>query len=220
VLDKANVSWKYYTAVLGPTIRWDPFDVIKYVWDGPDQTRNIIQPQTTVITDALKGNLATVNWVTPDYFDSDHTGNNSDTGPSWVAAIVNAIGEGPDWNSTAVVVLWDDWGGWYDDVPPPQKDFVGLAIRVPCIIISPYAKKGYVDHTQYEFGSVLRFMEDTFNLPRVGPPDQGYTDTRSNDFFNAFDFTQKPRPYVKIPAPYPQSYFLHEKPSYIIPDND
>jgi phospholipase C len=218
VLDDANVSWKWYNAPLGPTLRWDPFDSIKYVWDGPDEQRNIIQPQQQVILDAQKGVLPSVSWVTPDWKDSDHTGNNSDTGPSWVAAVVNAIGQSPEWNSTAIFVTWDDWGGWYDASVPPQKDFTGLGERVPFLVISPYTKKGYVSHTQYEFSSTLKFIESTFNLPVIGPPSFGYTDTRAANILDPFDFSQKPRAYVKIGARYPLSYFLHELPSYHVPD--
>ena len=83
---------------------------------------------------------ADVSWITPDWKDSDHTGSGYNRGPSWVTSVVNAIGESPYWQSTAIFVLWDDWGGWYDDVPPPQLDFRGLGIRVPCMVISPYAK--------------------------------------------------------------------------------
>jgi phospholipase C len=218
VLDKANVSWKWYNAPLGPTLRWDPFDSIKYVWDGPDETRNIIQPQQQIIYDAQKGVLPTVSWVTPDWYDSDHTGNNSDTGPSWVTAVVNAIGQSPEWDSTAVFVTWDDWGGWYDNSPPPQKDFTGLGMRVPFLLISPYAKKGYVEHEQYEFASTLKFIEQTNHLPVIGPPSFGYTDTRAANLLDMFDFTQKPRPYTVIHAKYPTKYFLNEKPSFHVPD--
>jgi len=220
VLDKAGVSWKFYNAVLGPTIRWDPFDSIKYVWDGPDETRNIIQPQQQVILDAQKNALPAVSWVTPDYYDSDHAGNDHDTGPSWVAAIVNAIGESPEWNSTAIFITWDDWGGWYDDAVPPQLNFVGLGERVPLLMVSPYAKKGYVSHTLLEFASTLKFIEQTEHLPVIGPPSFGYTDTRAASPLDMFDFTQKPRAYTKIPAKYPLSYFLNEKPSMKAPDDN
>jgi phospholipase C len=218
VLDAAKVSWKWYNAPLGPTLRFNPFDVIRYVEYGPDKRRNIIEPQQQIISDARFGLLPAVSWVTPDWHDSDHTGNHSDTGPSWVAAVVNAIGQSPEWNSTAIFVTWDDWGGWYDASVPPQKDFTGLGLRVPFLVISPYAKKGYVSHTQYEFSSTLKFIESTFNLPVIGPPSFGYTDTRAANILDPFDFTQKPRPYVKIAARYPLSYFLNETPSYHTPD--
>ncbi len=220
VLDQRGLSWKWYNAPLNtPFLRWDPFDAIKYVWDGPDEARNIIQPQQQVIYDAQKGQLPAVSWVTPDWQDSDHTGNNSDTGPSWVASVVNAIGQSPEWNSTAVFILWDDWGGWYDGSVPPVKDFTGLGERVPFMVVSPYARKGYVSHTQYEFSSTLKFIESTFGLPVIGPPSFGYTDTRAPSLLDTFDFTQKPRRYITIPAPYPLSHFLQEKPSHHIPDD-
>jgi phospholipase C len=219
VLDDAKVSWKWYNAPLGPTLRWDPFDAIKYVWDGPDEKRNIIQPQQQIIYDAQKGALPAVSWVTPDWKDSDHAGSNSDTGPSWVAAVVNAVGRSPEWDSTAIFITWDDWGGWYDGSAPPQKDFTGLGERVPFLVISPYAKKGYVSHAQYEFASTLKFIESTFNLPVIGPPSFGYTDTRAPNILDPFDFAQKPRAFLTIPARYPLGYFLHEKPSYHLPDD-
>jgi phospholipase C len=137
-----------------------------------------------------------------------------------VAAVVNAIGESKDWDSTAIVVLWDDWGGWYDNAAPPQEDFVGLGERVPCIIISPYARKHYVSHTQYEFGSVLKFAEQIFGLGPVGPSSFGYTDTRANSLEDGFNFAQKPRAFVPIPAPKLKEFFLTRKGSNEPPDTE
>jgi phospholipase C len=220
VLDEHKLSWKWYNAPLGtPYLRWDPFDSIKYVWDGPDETRNIIHPQQQVIYDARKGQLPAVSWVTPDWKDSDHTGNGSDTGPSWVTAVVNAIGQSPEWDSTAIFIVWDDWGGWYDGSVPPQKDFTGLGERVPFLVVSPYAKKGFVSHTGYELSSTLKFMETVFGLPVIGPPSFGYTDTRAANLLDCFNFAQKPRAYKTIPSRYPTSYFLHETPSFHVPDD-
>jgi phospholipase C len=221
-LDDANVSWKYYA----PNVKyalgrlWSPFAAIRKVRYGPDWKRNVISPQTTVLSDAAHGRLAQVSWVIPDAADSDHAGSQSDKGPSWVAGVVNAIGESQYWSTTAIVVLWDDWGGWYDNVPPPQLDFVGLGIRVPCIIISPYAKAGYVSHTQYEFGSVLKLIEETFKLPSLGPVSRGYTDTRAHSLVDSFDFKQAPRTFKPIPAPYPPAYFLTQPPSGVPPDTE
>ncbi|HTA40172.1 MAG TPA: alkaline phosphatase family protein, partial [Candidatus Acidoferrales bacterium] len=205
---------------------WSIFQAIERVYNGKDWNRNVINPETRVLEDAAKGHLADVTWVVPDGVDSDHAGNGSDRGPSWVASVVNAIGSGPDWKTTAIVVVWDDWGGWYDHVPPPQLDFRGLGIRVPCIIISPYARKGYISHTQYEFGSLLHFAEEIFNLPPLGPNqfgtgsrDLGYTDVRGASIVDAFDFTQKPRVFKPIPARYPASTFLNMKPSGEPPDD-
>jgi phospholipase C len=160
-----------------------------------------------------------VTWITPTKADSDHPGSGTDRGPSWVGSIVNAVGESKFWNSTAIVVVWDDWGGWYDNANPPDLDYRGLGIRVPCLIISPYAREtspsqpGYVSHTQYEFGSILKFIEEAYNLPYIGSAEKGYTDERANPLDDSFDFTQPPRPFVPISSKHSKSYFLHQRPS-------
>jgi phospholipase C len=221
-LDAAHVSWKYYAPYGKYALArlWSPFATIRDVRYGPDWERNIISPQTTVLKDIANGKLPQFSWVIPDAMDSDHAGTESDKGPSWVAAVVNAIGESEYWKTTAIVVLWDDWGGWYDPVPPPQLDFVGLGIRVPCIVISPYARAGHVSHTQYEFGSVLRFVEETFHLQSLGPASRGYTDTRATSIVDSFDFKQKPLTFAPIPAPYPFAFFLTQPPSDQPPDTE
>jgi phospholipase C len=219
-LDAAHVSWKYYaTGAIQATI-WSPFAGIKYVRYGPDWATKVVAPETKILTDPGQGNLAQVSWVTPDLKNSDHPMAKSDTGPSWVAGVVNAVGKSRYWSTSAIVVIWDDWGGWYDNVPPPQKDFVGLGIRVGCIIISPYAKKNYVSHTVYEYGSILKFIEEAFNLPSLSSLKygSGYTDTRANSLLDSFDFTQKPRAFKPIPAPYPPTYLLAQPPSNQPPD--
>jgi phospholipase C len=218
-LDEKGVSWKYYAPNILKYAAWSAFDAIKSVRYGPDWSK-VATPEWQVLLDAKNGALPAVSWVTPDAQDSDHPGDGSDTGPSWVGTVVNAIGNSSYWDSTAIFVVWDDWGGWYDNVPPPQLDFKGLGIRVPCIVISPYAKKGYVDHTQYEFGSMLHFTEQVFGLRALGPASAGYTDQRANTMLNAFDFTQKPRPFVHIPTPYPKSFFMNHPQSMRAPDDD
>lgn len=221
-MDPAHITWKYYApqTINCPSkcdaggLIWSEFDAIKGVRYGKDWA-HIVNPQTQVLKDAADGKLPQIAWVVPDWKDSDHALSDSDTGPSWVAAVVNAIGNGPDWNTTAVIVLWDDWGGWYDNVPPPQLDWEGLAIRVPMIVISPYAKTNYVSKTQYESGSILKFMEDAFGLPSLGGTDQ-----RANRLSDAFDFNQKPRTFKTIPAKYPPSKYLTEVPSLRAPDDE
>ena len=213
-LDAAGVSWKYYSEpeVGCPShctggFQWDIFDAIKQVRYGPDWSQNVINPETKVLDDISSGNLASVSWVMPDWKNSDHPFSDSDTGPSWVAAVVNSIGKSKYWNSTAVVILWDDWGGWFDDAPPPQLDFLGLGIRVPCMIVSPYPKGvGYVSHTQYEFGSILKFIEETYGLPSLNK-----TDVRANSLSDSFDFKKRPLQFKTIPAKYPISKFLYER---------
>jgi phospholipase C len=219
-LDAAGVSWKYYTTGATSTGIWSPFDGIKDVRYGLDWKTKIVVPETKILTDPQKGALASVSWVTPDLKNSDHPMAKSDTGPSWVAGIVNAVGESPYWDSTAIIILWDDWGGWYDNLPPPQRDFRGLGLRVPCLIISPYARAHYVSHTEYEYGSILKFVEEAFGLPQLDTLGRGsgYTDSRANSLTDAFDFTQAPRQFKRIRAPYPPSYLLSRPPSRQPPD--
>jgi len=123
-------------------VRGDPSYLLGSEWASRD-----ISPQTQVLTDIANGNLAQVTWIVPDWAHSDHPGNNSSEGPDWVASIVNAIGASPFWNSTAILINWDDWGGWYDHVPPQTIDSMGPGFRVPLIVVSPYAKHGYVSHS-------------------------------------------------------------------------
>ena len=218
-LDNAGVSWKYYATRVLDGGMWEPYEASKYVRDGPDWSKDIIAPQSRVLTDASKGELASVSWVSPTRADSDHPAAHSDLGPSWVASVVNSVGESRYWQSTAIIVLWDDWGGWYDNAAPKQLDYRGLGIRVPCLIVSPYAKEmstsqpGYVSHTQYEFGSILKFIEEAYNLKPLGQTKTGYSDQRATSIEDSFDFTQKPRKFTAIPSEYPMSHFLHEPPS-------
>ncbi len=112
-------------------------------------------------------------------------------------------------------MTWDDWGGWYDHEPPPQLDYTGLGFRVPMLVISPYAKPGYVSHTQYEFGSILKFVEDTFSLGRLGT-----TDVRATSIADSFNFKQKRRAFSPIAAKYSQSFFRHQRPSNLPVDTN
>jgi phospholipase C len=168
--------------------------------------------------------LPGVSWVIPTGEESDHYNLNQnktqivDTGPDWVSSVVNAIGESKYWNSTAIIIVWDDWGGFWDHLPPPQLDYRGLGFRVPLLIVSPYAKKGYVSHTQYEFGSILKFAETTFGLDSLNT-----TDLRANNLTDSFDFTKKPRKFVPIPpqtSSHNRAYFMSLPPSNSAPDTE
>jgi phospholipase C len=219
-LDRAHVSWRYYAPAVKQSnpseTLWSAFDAIHYVRYGPDWKNDVISPPSKFLTDVASGKLASMTWIVPDYLNSDHPAAKSATGPSWVASVVNAVGKSPFWNSTAVIVLWDDWGGWYDNVPPPQLDYTGLGIRVPCIIVSAYpVKPGYVDHTQYEYGSILKFVEQTFGLSSMGT-----SDARATSIVDSFDFTQPPRGFTPIAQRYPASFFVTQKPSYQPPDSE
>jgi phospholipase C len=186
-LDAANRSWRLYAGA--KSSQWVAYASIRHIRYGPDWNRNVIGSPTQVIVDVANGTLADVTWVTPTCLNSDHAACGSATGPEWVSDVVNAIGKSPFWNSTAIFVMWDEWGGWYDHVPPPHLDFDGLGFRVPLLVISPFAKRGYVSHVRYEHGSILRFIEDRFGLSRLAA-----SDTRANSPENdCFDFTQAPR---------------------------
>jgi phospholipase C len=217
-LDAGNVSWKYYVPPTSTNVGkiWDAFAAIRAVRFSPEWKTNISIPETNVFKDIAGNRLAAVSWVIPDALNSDHPGNHVTGGPDWVAQVVNAIGKNTKlWNSTVVIVIWDDWGGFYDHVAPPQLDYQGLGLRVPMLVISPYAKKGYVSHTQYEPGSILKFVEDNWGLARVGT-----TDVRAASIEDVFDFSQPPRKFQQIPAVLPQSYFERERPSYLPVDTE
>ncbi len=198
LLDYKGVSWRYYQNGLGVGL-WHAFDAIRHVRFGPDY-QYVVTPPETILNDVQNGQLPGMSWVMPaDSKHSDHPGNDSNEGPSWVAAVVNAIGNSQYWDSTAIFLTWDDWGGLYDHmVPPMENNWYELGFRVPLVIISPYSKHGYVSHVQHEFGSLLAFSEETFGI-RKGA--LRATDVRSDDLSDAFDFKQTPRPFVTISAP-------------------
>ncbi len=198
-LDFAHITWRDYSPA--PKDQWNGYDAIRHIRFGPDWNRPRMDPyykSNLTAIDFGSNNMASVSWVTPAGNMSDHPNSVGDSGPAWVASLVNAIGEGPNWSSTAIFVVWDDWGGWYDHVTPPQVDQYGLGFRVPLLVISPYAKMGYVSHTQHEFGSILRFAEETFG---VGTLNQ--TDFRADDLSDCFNFSQQPRMFAPIQAPRP-----------------
>jgi len=196
LLDAKAVSWKYYSPPVmnGEGEYWNAFDAIKAVREGPEWKTNI-RNSNKLFSDVKRRRLANVSWVIPDGKNSDHPGEKSDTGPAWVASVVNAIGESSYWNSTAIVIVWDDWGGFYDPVAPPlpRDNQGGPGLRVPMIVVSPYVPQGEVSHTVYGFGSIVRFIEDTWSLGRLGT-----TDKTSKSIGNMFNFDQSPRPFSPI----------------------
>jgi len=213
LLLRKGLSWHYYVDVVGPGL-WNAPDAILQIRDS-GQYSNVVAPPSTVLTDISHGRLANVVWVTPTAAASDHAGVTNGSGPSWVASVVNAIGESAYWNDTAIFVTWDDWGGWYDHVPPTQYNSYELGFRVPLIVISPYAKAHYISYAQHEFGSILRFTEETFGLGSMHT-----TDERADDLSDCFDFAQSPIKFQPVPARYPPSYFLRRPLSPQDPDDD
>ncbi len=194
LLDAKSVSWRYYEMELGPGL-WHPYDAIRYIRFGRDY-KNVVTPSSAILTDIVKGRLAGVSWVSPDGINSDHPNSRGKGGPAWVASVVNALGKSAYWKDSAIFVVWDDWGGWYDHVSPPILNSYELGFRVPLIAISPYAKRGFVSHTQYEFGSILKFVEETYGTGSLNT-----TDARATSVSDMFDFTQPQRAFVRIDAP-------------------
>jgi len=213
VLDAGAVTWKYYVesydlnspyADFGGRV-WDAFDVIKGVRYGPDW-KNVTIPNTTIFDDIKGGKLPAVSWVMPTLAASDHPASGYNLGPSWVTSVVNAVGKSQYWKDTAILIMWDDWGGFYDGVPPPQLDYTSLGMRVPLIVVSPYAKPHFVSKTQYEFGSVLKFIEENFGTNSLGS-----TDTRANSIVDMFNLSQPPSAFKPFSALFGRQYLLNHQ---------
>ena len=218
-LDQAHLTWRFYTSRYtqpgGGGGEWSAYQAIRHIRYGADWNKDVVTPQKRFIKDVGEGHLKDVTWITPICTNSDHVNCGGGYGPSWVTSLVNAAGESKLWNSTAIFVLWDDWGGLYDHVPPPHADYDGLGFRVPLIVISPYAKKNYVSHVQYEEGSILRFVEDIFGLSQLGA-----SDTRANSpAGDCFDFNQPPRTFIPIQAPKGPAFFMSQ-PNDLRPPDD
>jgi phospholipase C len=218
-LDDADLSWRFYTSHYGSPSSdagsfWSGYQAVKHIYYGPDWKKDIFTPQKRFITDVAHGQLANFTWITPICNNSDHVNCGGGLGPSWVAALVDAVGKSRFWNTTAIFVQWDDWGGLYDHVAPRHLDYDGLGFRVPLLVISPYAKKNYVSHVHYETASVLRFAEDLFGLKQMAAADARATSPAGD----CFDFSQTPRKFVPIKAPKDANFFLTQKPDYRPPD--
>jgi phospholipase C len=186
-----------------------------YTAASPKVVLNQTQTNAQVLSDITSNSLQQVSWVIPTGADSDHAASNDGCGPSWVTEVVNAIGNSSYWPNTVIIVSWDDWGGWYDHVAPPQVIDDGSSwgsgyvygFRVPLIVISPYSKSAYISHTTHDFGSILRFIENNYGLGQVGVSTGNYyADTYAPDAPNSlsdmFDFTGSPVPFTKIAVPW------------------
>ena len=231
LLSNAGVTWRYYTLNAGSI--WTAPNAIDHMCQsqtisgvltctGPDWINNVVIPSTRVLQDVANGELAEVTWIIPDGAYSDHGIANDGSGPSWVASIVNAIGNSPYWANTAIIITWDDWGGWYDHVAPKViNDGVSwgsgyvYGFRVPLIVVSPYAKAQYISHASHDFGSVLKFIETTFNLPSLN-----YADAPADDLSDCFVMTQSPLSFHAIAAPLGPERFLQDKRPPSDPDDD
>jgi phospholipase C len=219
LLDRHHVSWRVYldhgaqglgdpSVLHGVPRIWNVLpgfgDVIHRGGD-----RNIVDLADYFAATA-SGRLPSASWILPDWADSEHPTSLVTTGQSYVTSLVNAAMSGPEWNSTAIFVTWDDWGGFYDHLVPPVVDGYGLGIRVPGLLISPYARRGYIDHQVLSYDSYLKFIEDDFlGGARLDPKTDGRPDRRPTvredapqlgDIDREFDFSQPPRPPMILPV--------------------
>ena len=250
VLEAATpaLSWRYYAAAPGSI--WIAPNAISHICQakgqgtaahcsGPIWTAHVVANNPyQVLTDISNCNLAAVSWVTPTGEASDHPEMNNGTGPSWVAQIVNSIGQqacpqGEQyWDDTAILITWDDWGGWYDHVKP--FNIVGApawgagytyGFRVPLLVVSAYTPPGYVSNDIYDFGSLLYFAEQTFGLGFIGAGvdiHTSYADSHAaaRGALSGFFSLATPRQFVTIPAPYSRAYFLNAPKSAVPADRD
>jgi phospholipase C len=175
-----------------------------------DKQLSNITSVTNFATAARTGHLPSVSWVIPSEAVSEHPRAKVSDGQSYVTGLVNAVMRGPDWKSTAIFLTWDDWGGFYDNVVPPTVDENGYGLRVPGIVISPYARRGYIDHHVLSFDAYAKFIEDRFlRGQRLDPSNDGRPDPRPDvrenatqlgDLIADFDFAQKPRAPMLLPT--------------------
>ena len=195
-LDTAGVSWKMYAPSAGADDAgfqgsagyiWTVYDAIRHMRDSPLWAEHVVDVSQFAI-DAANGTLPAVSWISTPTPVSEHTPASVCVGENWTVSLLQALAGGPNWNDSAMFITWDDFGGFYDHVPPTQLDKYGLGFRVPLLVVSPYAKQGMIDSQRNEFSSVLKFIEGDFALPALTD-----RDLNAGDLAEAFDFTQAPR---------------------------
>jgi phospholipase C len=227
LFDRRHVSWGYYikkgsepdceTGAMFCTYQpqsprtpgiWNPlpsFDTVRQ-----DHQSGDIRDTSAFYAAVRSNHLPAVSWVIPNGVVSEHPTSSIKAGQAYVTSLINAIGRSPEWNSTAIFLTWDDWGGFYDHVKPPKVDLNGYGFRVPGIVISPYARRGYIDHQQLSFDAFAKFIEDDFlGGRRLNPKTDGRPDPRPTVRENApglgdlrrdFNFSQSPRPPLILPT--------------------
>ncbi|HEY6333249.1 MAG TPA: alkaline phosphatase family protein, partial [Blastocatellia bacterium] len=232
----ADISWRYYAPGAG-TI-WTAPNAIQHICEstgpggectGQEWLDHVDLTSADVLKDIGSCNLQAVTWVIPTCENSDHAGCNDGGGPSWVSSIVNAIGNATScdggagyWQDTAIVITWDDWGGWYDHeapeiLPGVQGDYQ-YGFRVPLIFISAYTPKGMINNIHHDFGSILRFVEHNFGIEEGA---LNFADARAvGDLVEFYDLSRSPRPFKTISAQKNAEFFLHDKRPQTPPDDD
>jgi phospholipase C len=237
LLGDKGVSWSYYAVNTTGFAIWDAPNSIQHICvanngacTGSLYTGNVNQAPTGVLTDIANCNLRSVSWVTPDGPNSDHAGNNGTGGPDWVGSIVNAVGnstcknsDGSSyWDSTAILITWDDWGGWYDHEAPTilggDQGGYQYGMRVPFLFVSAYTRPHLVDNTRLDFGSMLRTIEHNFGIPMGS---LGFADRRTKSDLSAFyNFSLPPRLFKTVPTVLKAQDFLNDKRAPTPPDDD
>jgi phospholipase C len=190
LLDRKRIPWANYSATPYQNgYLWNAFSAISRYRGNPERWARHNFPVDDLVRHIREDRLPPVTWVTPRFEVSEHPEYSFCWGENWTTKVLNAIMESPMWKETAVFLTWDDYGGFYDHVPPPQVDVYGFGIRAPMLVISPYAKHGHVSHELSEFSSVVRFIEDNWGLPRLAERDRDAT-----PLLDSFDLEQRPRP--------------------------
>ncbi|HEV2351995.1 MAG TPA: alkaline phosphatase family protein [Terriglobia bacterium] len=192
-LQSAGLTWKFYSDRTATV-----FNLINHIGNTP-QFKDHLAPSSQFATDAQTGQLPNMSWVIPPIGTDEHPPNSICAGENWTVSTMNGLMQGPAWDSTAVFIAWDDFGGFYDHVPPPALDQFGLGPRAPLLIISPYAKPGYISHTVYEHSSILKFVEARYQFQPLTS-----RDTVASNMLDSFDFNQTPQlPLILQPRPCP-----------------
>ena len=211
-LDSAGISWRYYSS----TPIWNAPYFVKPLY--PSDSSHIITDSNQFVKDVKAGQMPTVSWVTPTGTETDHPPVATEGAQNYVTNIANTLMQSSYWNSTALFVTWDDWGGFYDHVAPPAVDGRGLGLRVPLLVISPYARPGYISHIQGEFSSFVKFIEKDFSLPNLGQRDSLASTSDLMDFFN---FSQPPlSPFILNQLPFSTTLLVpsaHNAPGALSP---
>ena len=184
-LSRRGIPWSEYgPPENGHGYGWVAYDAVKPIRESAAYARHV-HPLGWLPSDLDQGYLGAVTWIVPPYNRSDHPGGASlCDGENWTTDLVNRIMRMPDWRHTAIVLTWDEWGGFYDHVAPPQPDRFGMGVRVPMLVISPWARRG-IDHTTYDFTSVLKFIGEDFGLPLLSARER-----QANSLRGAFQFRQ------------------------------
>jgi phospholipase C len=224
-LEANHVSWKFYVQNYRPAITyrsrgvgdsgaqpvWVPLLAYNRYIDDPKLFSHIVD-LSEYYKDLHNGTLPAVSYIVP-AGSSEHPPGNIKSGERFVRTLINALQQSSAWDNSAFTWTYDDWGGWYDHVRPPQVDRYGYGFRAPALLVSPYARKGYIDHTTLDFTSILRFIEDNWSLPALAT-----RDARAKSIQSAFDFSQAPRPpqFVSAAVNPPSTYTRAHRYLYVV----